>query len=322
MGQSFVVRRTGLGFSLLAASLVLLAPEEGHAQSCTRDTDCPGQLVCEGGTCAPEGGAAAQPPVAPAPVPGPAPAAPPATGAPPPAGYQPAPGTPPPGYQGGQGYPPPGYQGGQGYPPPGYQGGYAPVPPPPPEDETVHFHDGFYLRMGIGVGFLKSTTTVDGADGEVEITGTGPALEFALGGTPTPGFVIGGAISGVSVSEPDVKFGDYSGTAEDTTFTQSNVGVFVDVYPNPEQGFHIQGLLAYGIASVQSEGGEDDDDEDATGPVAELGIGYEGWVGEQWGIGVLGRLTVGKLKPTEGDDADEVDISIFTPAILFTATYH
>jgi hypothetical protein len=177
--------------------------------------------------------------------------------------------------------------------------------------------------MGIGVGFLKSTTKVDGADGELEVTGTGPALEFALGGTPTPGFVIGGAISGVSVSEPDVKFGEYSGTAEDTTFTQSNVGVFVDVYPNPEQGFHIQGLLAFGIASVKSDNGEDsDDDEDATGPVAELGIGYEGWVGEQWGIGVLGRLTVGKLKPTEGDDADEVDISIFTPAILFTATYH
>jgi hypothetical protein len=176
--------------------------------------------------------------------------------------------------------------------------------------------------MGIGVGFLKSTTTVDGQDGEVEITGTGPALEFALGGTPTPGFVIGGALSGVSVSEPDMKVGGYSGTAEDSTFTQSNIGLFFDVYPSPEQGFHIQGLLGFGVASMTSDNSDSDEDDDATGGVLELGIGYEGWVGEQWGIGVLGRVTVAKLHPTEGDDADEVDISIFTPAILFTATYH
>ena len=114
---------------------------------------------------------------------------------------QPGYGQPQPGYgQPGYGQPQPGY----GQPQPGYgqpQGGYPPPGYPPPgyapgEDETVHFHDGFYFRFGLGLGFLNITSKPDEdvpGDPELKTTGTGGAVEIALGGTPTPGLVIGGA---------------------------------------------------------------------------------------------------------------------------------
>ncbi|MFW5739308.1 MAG: outer membrane beta-barrel protein, partial [Myxococcota bacterium] len=138
-----------------------------------------------------------------------------------------------------------------------------------------------------------------------------------------PGLVIGGAISGVSVTEPDYEAkrnGETTdGTLEDTTVTQSNIGLLIDYYFDPEGGFHMQGLLGLGVLAVEYDN-EDIDDRSATGPSLALGLGYEGWVGEQWGIGGLFRLTAAAL--TEDEDDVKLNHSVLTPAILFTATHH
>jgi hypothetical protein len=51
------------------------------------------------------------------------------------------------------------------------------------------------------------------------------------------------------------------------------------------------------------------------------GVGHEWWVGEQWGVGILGRLTFLSL---EGEDDSNVSWShqMLLPAVLFTATLH
>jgi len=53
-----------------------------------------------------------------------------------------------------------------------------------------------------------------------------------------------------------------------------------------------------------------------------LGGGYEWWVGEQWGIGVLGRLTYASLTWTSDSNTIETRHGVVVPAVLFTATYH
>ena len=244
---------------------------------------------------------------------------------------QPGYGQPQPGYgqpQPGYGQPQPGYaQPQQGYPPPGYA--------PAAQDAGVQYHDGFYLRLGFGVGFLGVTLKPeddDIGDVEVKMNATAPAIEIALGGTPTPGLVIGGAISGLTVSEPEyeIESGGQTekGDAEDTTVTQSNIGVFIDYYFDPEGGFHAQGLLGLGVLQATYDGDSDTDDWTATGPMVALGLGYEGWVGDQWGLGGLARLTVASLSSDESPpidgEAHEIDTkaTVITPAILFTATFH
>ncbi|HXK20611.1 MAG TPA: hypothetical protein VNG33_22525, partial [Polyangiaceae bacterium] len=83
----------------------------------------------------------------------------------------------------------------------------APAPawnaPPQPQASAaqpgVRTHDGFYFRLGLGVGALDGSftlhhhNTVDDSDKD-EISGSGVAYlgELALGGSPKPGIVIGG----------------------------------------------------------------------------------------------------------------------------------
>ncbi|MBX3128238.1 MAG: hypothetical protein KF718_16055 [Polyangiaceae bacterium] len=269
--------------------------------------------------CAPSAWAQPDSPPPPAetePVPPPPPPPPPAQPAP---GYgqPPPPGQPPPGY----GQPPPGYHGPPPHgPPPGY---YAP-PPPPPADPTVHFHDGFYLQFGLGLGSMSTSATIDPAPSnppDVSITGMGVAGQFLLGGTPAPGFVIGGGSMGFSAPRAKLKEDGQEVALDDETFNLSMLGLFVDYYFDPTQGFHLQALI--GFAQLSSD--DSDADENPTGVGLSLGLGYEWWVGEQWGLGVLGKL----MYASTSVDVDlvtggtgSIKYQTLVPALLLTATLH
>src|SRR5512146_2348846 len=123
----------------------------------------------------PAPGAAAAPP--PEPVPGP-PAAPPAA---------PAPETPPPTASAAAPAP-------EGTtPPPVVEGIHVAQPPLPPlEPRSRRYHDGFYLRLSMGLGALWATSKTDNVGYNETTTGTGGAIDVMAGGTPAPGLVVGG----------------------------------------------------------------------------------------------------------------------------------
>jgi len=53
-----------------------------------------------------------------------------------------------------------------------------------------------------------------------------------------------------------------------------------------------------------------------------FGAGYEFWVGGQWSVGPIVRVTYQSLG-VKGKDSDaESKLSLFTPSVLFGATYH
>ncbi len=300
------------------------------ALACGTDADCKGGRICQSGQCVS--------PDAPPPAVTPPPAVPPTTPPPPPppVGYGQQP--PPPAGYGQQPPPPAGY--GQPPPPAGY--GQPPQGYAPAADPTIHLHDGFYLRLGIGAGYMFAPTTVtaSGSDGETTFTAKGPAVatEFAIGGTPAPGLVIGGGV--YTIAAPSAKADDFKDDGEEISdltgewdmISLGLVGPFIDYYFSEDQGLHLQ--LAVGLASSSvskgefktGEGSSDTDEESGSGFGSMLGFGFETWAGEQWSVGGLIRVlyadtTIEADLPGTDVQADWKSKSVI-PGVLFTATYH
>lgn len=196
----------------------------------------------------------------------------------------------------------------------------------------MHRHDGFYLRLGLGVGNFSFTADVE-EDGQkaatVETSGIVPMSEVAFGGTIAPGVVLGGGIytAGTAGGSRDFDItpegGGGSVSEELDTGPFGMVGPFIDIYPNPEQGLHIQAAVGFATYSVTEPSSESVDDISLTGLGLMAGVGYEWWIGEQWSFGILGRVMVGKLSGEDPSDSDETySATAVAPGLLATITYH
>ena len=212
-----------------------------------------------------------------------------------------------------------------------------PVYHPPPaaadrralEDRRVaasrHHHDGFYARFGMGAGAFMATSQQPGGELKRSFSGLDLTWELLAGATFGSGVTFGGGV----VS--DRVFG-LSGEAEDgraidtdtVRFSLVAYGPFFDVYPDPHGGFHAQLFLGLADLNVHRERTTPSvvvDDEDPHGFAFILGAGYEWWVGDEVGVGVLGRFTYAPLDVGDGSTTS-VDVVVTTPALLLTATYN
>jgi hypothetical protein len=207
---------------------------------------------------------------------------------------------------------------------------------PTKEDKTIHAHDGFYLRLGLGLGGFTDNMSAhdEAANGETDtgtITGIASASEVMIGGTLSPHWIIGG---GIWTSTTFVS--DYVNTNNDGIPTDLRkpdnftlVGPFLDWYFSerldlePPGGFHAQAGLGFAVLNgFKLEQVRHDDRRVAIGAGIMLGAGYEWWVSEQWGLGVLARLTAaGMIEEDDRDDMWSHGTATF-PAFLFTGTYN
>jgi hypothetical protein len=231
--------------------------------------------------------------------------------------YPPQPGYPP--QQ--PGYPPPQ----QGYPPP--QQGYAPPPPPYAQMRAPGFetHDGFYLRLQIGGGYTRMSAKAN--DIEQKISGGSFAFGLALGGSVTPNLVIFGALTGTSISDPDVAVNGVSETATDWTASMSGIGAGAAYYLVPANVYFSGTLLAMTLSlRDRLDSSSSSDPNNST----ELGFGFEGlvgkewWVSDNWGLGAAGQLMLGSMKAkgafvTGGEVPTWSSMAI---SLLLSATYN
>lgn len=182
-------------------------------------------------------------------------------------------------------------------------------------------HDGFYLRLALGLGYLSdsgSAKLTSANTFDYTLKGGGIATELLFGGTVIPGLVVGGGFQGGSFPKPKIK----SGSVErefDATATISSVGPFVDYYFNPRGGLHLQGFVGLGVISARDDNNRTTSN-NPTGLALSVGIGHDWFVSEQWSIGVLGRLQYMNLTATDSGIEDKH--SIISPALLATFTYH
>jgi hypothetical protein len=168
-------------------------------------------------------------------------------------------------------------------------------PPPAPVDRKFRQHEGFYLRVGGGLGALGAD--FDRAGFDASSGGTSLELEALVGGSPASGLSIGGGLlAGLQLGgewEADDIVGNTS-----ANLTTIIVGPFADGYPHPRDGWHFGGLL--GLASVAFDGPGGDGGSDALGVGGAGWAGYDFWVAPEWSIGAA--LRIDALRATNSDD--------------------
>jgi hypothetical protein len=179
------------------------------------------------------------------------------------------------------------------------------TPPPPPRVlREYHRHEGFYVRVSGGLGYLGAT--LDTGAFEYKSNGMGLNFELLVGGGPAPGLSVGGGVLGGLQLFGDWESDDVAGSASGdlTTFV---IGPFVDGYPNPNSGLHIGGLIGLATASFEVPGASDGLNGVGIGGAG--WFGYDVWVAPEWSMG--GALRLDALRATDDDvSISELGISL------------
>jgi hypothetical protein len=205
---------------------------------------------------------------------------------------------------------------------PAERGAFAPQPPK--EDPTAHRHDGFYLRLGLGAGYGRATSsgTLYGQSVKMTYKGWGPAYELLIGGTVATGFVVGGGFVGQDIKDPTLSL-EMNGTSLDALLGSQDLtvhgslgvgalGPFVDWFPDERGGLHVGAMLGLALLGLPGD----------QGFAGSLWGGYDVWVGNQWSLGAQARAAAVRANRTlEGFDGRLSDTAV-TYELLFTALYH
>jgi hypothetical protein len=186
---------------------------------------------------------------------------------------------------------------------------------PPPVERTHHVHEGFYLRVNLGVGALGNS--YDLGQVSAESHGGTLALDVLVGGTPAKGLAIGGAL----LNEAGVSHGvEQDGRSlSDTNVRFSLLGAFVDGFFDPKGGFHLGGavgLAALGVGDLKTEG----EAETLTGVGGAAWAGYDAWVADEWAVGGLIRAGGGITQ--KKNDAGDITASTFSLGLMLTVLNH
>jgi hypothetical protein len=183
-----------------------------------------------------------------------------------------------------------------------------------PAKADPNTHDGFYLHMDLGLGYLSSTATVEGFDGSLTLSGVTFPSSLLMGGTVGPVAIGGGFFTDYA---PSPSISDDTGASaelDDVTLYLGGIGMFADIYPNPHEGLHFLPFIGWGFLEATYQG--DAGGSDPTGLVMSLGVGYDFWVSANWSVGVMGRFAYAPLS------LENTSYSTIAPALLGTFTYH
>lgn len=227
----------------------------------------------------------------------------------------PPPGYPPPGY----GYPPPAYGDSEaGYPPPGY--GYPPpaydYPPPgfghphcrfcarracerspessPEQRPGHHAHDGFFLRLGMGGGYARTSISIDGD--KLTYSGTSVPFELAMGAAIRPNLVLFGEVFSAQMFSPTSKYAGETRTASSMNMSIQGVGPGVAYYFMPINIYISGSVLLHKVSFTSDNDDYESTDLSTIGFAANLMAGKEWWVSRDWGIGLAAHLMLGTAK--------------------------
>ena len=198
---------------------------------------------------------------------------------------------------------------------------YEPPPPVTRAHRSARYHDGFFLRMalGFGPGYMDERVTVPGVLSEhYKFSGPTGMFEVLIGGSPVPGFVLGGGLVGTSMINPTVRRGSEEVQTSDTELQIAQIVVFTQVYPDPRAGFLLQGYVGYGSPSIRV--GDETFDVSTDGIAVGGGVGYDFWVADQWSLGPFLGLTYASM--SGNGSGVEIKEEFFSPILAFGVTYH
>jgi hypothetical protein len=148
---------------------------------------------------------------------------------------------------------------------------------------SAYHHDGFYLRFSGGPHYASFVG--DGKSTDVSVHGLTSATMLAIGGTPGDGVVVAGAFRAEQVR------GTLHGAPKpegNATATVGQLGLLMDWFPEPSDGWHVGGLIALGIVSLS-----DSQLPDSSGAAFAASVfgGYDFWIGPEWSLGLMATFT-------------------------------
>jgi hypothetical protein len=184
--------------------------------------------------------------------------------------------------------------------------------PGPRVTRKFHNHEGFYLRVAAGLGSWLSAN-VDSGAAEVSTGGLTLNYDLLVGGSPAPGFTLGGGVLGglqmsgdwESDSGVDLSGGD---------MTTLLIGPFADGHPQPNGGLHFGGLAGLARVAFDAPGGGGDGS--ALGFGGAFWAGHDVWVAPEWSLG--GQLRLDALRATD-DDTTVTEVGL---TLMFSVLYH
>ncbi|MEP7050495.1 MAG: hypothetical protein ABJB12_09095 [Pseudomonadota bacterium] len=182
--------------------------------------------------------------------------------------------------------------------------------------QSVPFtHEGFYLQMTGGAGYLGTSASAAGED--LSIRGGAVSGSLWLGGSLLPGFVLGGGTSSAIAIRPKVKEtieGQEVSLGDPNLGMDLNmIGLISDFYPNPRRGLHVQAMLGYAVLSITQHGSSS---RSPSGIGLMGGVGYDFWVSAEWSAGVLGSFEYA------GARLNDVSYPVLSPALRASFTYN
>ncbi len=219
----------------------------------------------------------------------------------------------------------------QPVPPPPRPYPYAVAPAPAPYDYAKapapwRVHDGFYARMALGLGAMRVSQAAELSSGsgyDSSMGAAGGAGEVSLGGTPARGLVVAGTFLMYVLPNPTVSSpAGSSGTDQQVDF--GVLGVSVDWFPNPRDGFHLGGTLGAGWKSGYDRNGYAVHASSRAGGALAISTGYDWWIGREWSIGFLARVVGADLRGDEtvGGSSRTLNDRGVAGSMLLSMLYH
>ncbi len=173
------------------------------------------------------------------------------------------------------------------------------------DNPGAHTHDGFYLRMAVGGGYVHDNLKYDGPilqglvpDGQAE--GGSFQGDLAAGWAVKPGLVIGGQLFIEQLANPRVTFGGRVYSSDISVGTLTVFGPLIDWYPNAHKGFHFGGMIGGSRVTMQDNSRNQLDNQ----PIGAGGmafVGYEWWTGEQWAMGGMLQFSAASMNDSSNN---------------------
>jgi hypothetical protein len=184
--------------------------------------------------------------------------------------------------------------------------------------ENVHaeayVHDGFFLRLAPGIGWNE--TSSDAGGNSLKMSGTSGLFNIGIGGAVAQDLILHLDLSGVSTQDPKVKLNgtDISSTVSSSSTSMIGLGL---TYYFPSN-FYLTG--AVGLAESRNKSGGSTNKTD-TGYGANVMVGKEWWVSDNWGLGIAGQFLYTNC-PDKPSAVGKPDVKSTSFGVLFSATYN
>lgn len=183
------------------------------------------------------------------------------------------------------------------------------------QEYNEHVHDGFYLRLQVGGGYLRAAAS--DVSPTIAVKGPSANINAEIGFALFNNFILYGKFYGAASPNPSIQVGDLSMDNLGDEWSQNfgAVGLGVTYYIMPAN-IYLSGAITYTQLSI-SERNEKVAETDLGGGL-HLGIGKEWWVSKNWGLGIGAELALGRIR----DEGSSDNWNVTNVAIVLSATYN